>query len=81
MSATPSLSAPPPILRGDQKEYVHATEHRKKRENDLMDPDNLPAFLFDGAGSGNGGSFGFGGRSSGRVGGGRGRGTNAVRRR
>jgi len=79
MSATPSLSAPPPILRGDQKEYVHATEHRKKREKDLMDPDNLPAFLFDTGGKGQ--SFGFGGRSSGRVGGGRGRGTNAVRRR
>jgi hypothetical protein len=78
MTATPSMSAPPPILRGDQKEYVHANSAKQKREKDLMDPDNIPAFLEpnyrnDG--------FGFGGRSAGRVGGGRGRGTNAVRRR
>jgi hypothetical protein len=78
MTATPSLSEPPPILRADQKEYIHAKESHKKREKDLMDPDNIPAFL-DGSGKTNG--FGFGGRSSGRIGGGRGRGTNAVRRR
>jgi len=78
MTATPSLSVPPPILRADQKEYVHARDAKKKREKDLMDPDNIPAFL-DGIGKVDG--FGFGGRSAGRIGGGRGRGTNAVRRR
>jgi len=78
MTSTPSLSVPPPILRADQKEYIRANEEKKKREKDLMDPDNIPAFL-EGSGKTNG--FGFGGRSSGRIGGGRGRGTNAVRRR
>lgn len=78
MTATPSLSSPPPVLRGDQKEYVHTKVAQKNREKDLMDPDNIPAFL-DGGGKNEG--FGFGGRSSGRIGGGRGRGTNAVRRR
>jgi hypothetical protein len=78
MTATPSLSEPPPLLRADQKEYIHATNQAKKREKDLMDPDNIPAFL-DGRESFEG--FGFGGRSSGRVGGGKGRGTNAVRRK
>jgi hypothetical protein len=79
MTATPSLSAPPPILRPDQKEYIHANTAQRKREKDLMDPDNLPRFL-EGNGGGKEG-FGFGGRSAGRVGGGRGRGSNAVRRR
>lgn len=78
MTATPSLSTPPPILRADQKEYIHARETQRRREKDLMDPDNMPAFL---EGSKKNEGFGFGGRSSGRVGGGRGRGTNAVRRR
>src|SRR5579862_8453793 len=78
MSATPSLSTPPPILRADQKEYRQVQTAKKKREKDLMDPDNLPSFL---EGSDRHDSFGFGGRSSGRIGGGRGRGTNAVRRR
>jgi len=78
MTATPSLSAPPPILRADQKEYQHALAAKKKREKDLMDPDNIPSFL---EGKGRQDSFGFGGRSAGRIGGGRGRGTNAVRRR
>ena len=78
MTATPSMSAPPPILRPDQKEYVHANSTKKKREKDLMDPDNLPSFL---EGSGGKDGFGFGGRSAGRIGGGRGRGSNAVRRR
>lgn len=78
MTATPSLSSPPPVLRGDQKEYVHTKVAQKNREKDLMDPDNIPAFL---DGGGKNGGFGFGGRSSGRIGGGRGRGTNAVRRR
>ena len=78
MTATPSLSDPPPILRADQKEYAHATEKAKKREKDLMDPDNIPPFL-DSRGKSEG--FGFGGRSSGRIGGGRGRGTNAVHRK
>ena len=78
MTSTPSLSDPPPILRADQKEYTHATEKAKKREKDLMDPDNIPPFL-DGRGKFEG--FGFGGRSSGRIGGGRGRGTNAVHRK
>jgi|SRR5579859_2851342 len=78
MTATPSLSAPPPILRADQKEYVYTKNAKEKRERDLMDPDNLPSFL-EGANRKDG--FGFGGRSSGRVGGGRGRATNAVRRR
>jgi hypothetical protein len=78
MTSTPSLSEPPPILRADQKEYTHKADAAHKREKDLMDPDNIPAFL-DGRGKIDG--FGFGGRSSGRVGGGRGRGTNAVRRK
>ena len=78
MTATPSLSEPPPMLRADQKEYIHATQTAKKHEKDLMDPDNIPGFL-DGKGKSDG--FGFGGRSAGRVGGGRGRGTNAARRK
>jgi hypothetical protein len=78
MTATPSLSTPPPILRADQKEYQHALSTKKKRDKDLMDPDNLPSFL---EGKGRQDSFGFGGRSAGRIGGGRGRGTNAVRKR
>lgn len=78
MTATPSLSTPPPILRADQKEFVRAHDTKKKREKDLMDPDNIPTFL-DGSAKIEG--FGFGGRSAGRIGGGRGRGTNAVRRR
>jgi hypothetical protein len=72
------MSAPPPILRPDQKEYIHATQTQKKREKDLMDPDNIPGFL---EGSSGKDGFGFGGRSTGRIGGGRGRGSNAVRRR
>jgi hypothetical protein len=78
MTATPSMSSPPPVLRADQKEYVHSKTVQKKREKDLMDPDNIPAFLDVG---GKPSGFGFGGRSSGRIGGGKGRGTNAVRRR
>jgi hypothetical protein len=78
MSATPSLSTPPPILRADQKEYVSSQAAKTKREKDLMDPDNIPAFL---SGKGKVDAFGYGGRNSGRIGGGRGRGTNAVRRR
>ena len=78
MTATPSLSTPAPILRADQKEYMHAAQTQKRREKDLMDPDNIPSFL---NGNGKTDAFGFGGRSSGRIGGGRGRGTNSVRRR
>lgn len=78
MSATPALSTPPPILRADQKEFIHFQRAQKRREKDLMDPDNLPSFL---EGKGKHESFGFGGRSAGRIGGGRGRGTNAVRKR
>ena len=42
MTATPSLSTPPPILRADQKKYIHARETQRRREKDLF----LVSFVF-----------------------------------
>jgi hypothetical protein len=51
---------------------------KKRKEKGLMDPDNIPAFL-EGRQENKSGTFGFGGRRSGRIGGGQGRTTNAVK--
>ena len=45
MTATPSLSCPPPILRAHQKESIHANKPQTKQGKDLTDSDHLPPFL------------------------------------